>query len=102
MIRNVPTQCTLEELLEAWPLDGSWDFLYLPMRAGGKAFSARWQSGSVPGHNGGRRLKVSCASTQGLEANVQALRQKPASRMRCRQCRPIIVKEGRVVGLDDV
>lgn len=32
----------------------------------------------------------------------EALRQKPASRMRCRQCRPIIVKEGRVVGLDDV
>lgn len=30
MVRNIPVLYTQEMLLEEWPSDGSWDFLYLP------------------------------------------------------------------------
>lgn len=36
MVVNVPAACTIDDLREEWPVDGTWDFLYLPMFAGGK------------------------------------------------------------------
>jgi len=111
MVRNIPEPCTNEMLLEAWPVDGTWDFLYVPMTAGGKsalgyafinfiseehasAFAARWQGARLPHFVTGRRMKVKMADVQGFEANVDVVRRKPAGRMRSRRCSPIIVRDG--------
>lgn len=76
MIRNIPHECTTERLLELWPIDGTWDFFYLPMKAGGKGslgyafinfvseahasgFASQWDARSLPREcGGGRRLKA--------------------------------------------
>lgn len=118
MIRNIPADCTIDTLLQAWPMDGSYDFLYLPMSSHGKtnlryafinlvteahasAFFSQWQSNRLPQLDRGRRLNITVANVQGLEANVQQLKAKPADALRARRCTPIILKEGRQVGLDE-
>jgi len=46
-------------------------------------------------------LRVVPADVQGLEANVLGLRSKPASRLRARHCRPLIIRDGQLIGLYD-
>lgn len=36
MVHNIPAECGLDLILAAWPIDGSYDFLYLPMGTGGR------------------------------------------------------------------
>lgn len=119
MVRNIPESCTTEMLLEEWPIDGSWDFLYLPMTSGGRAalgyafvnftspahasaFAACWQGQRLSRFTTGRRLKVTVADVQGFDANVLELKRKPAGRLRARQCGPVIIKDCRRVELSDI
>lgn len=114
MVHNLPSDIGLHELLEHWPLDGSYDFLYLLMsiaetRSAGFAFinfvsgehaasfSARWHSTRLAMGSRCRKLKVSEAQIQGLEANVQMTKAK----WRPHQSGPIIVKGGRIVTLHE-
>lgn len=119
MVRGVPLAYTQDMLLEEWPIDGSYDFLYLPRSAGGRAnlgyafinfvsesharsFRARWHGRRLRRFQGEKCLRVGLADVQGLEANVTQLRAKPAARMRSRGCQPIIVGAGRVLRLLDL
>lgn len=119
MVRNIPETCTTEMLLEAWPADGTWDFLYLPMSQGGKfslgyvfinfvseehatAFVERWQAEHLPQLATGRRMKVLLADLQGFQANVDMLKRKPAGKMRSRGCAPVIIRNGRRLDLSEV
>lgn len=119
MVRHIPATCTNDILLEEWPADGSWDFLYLPLGSGGKstlgyafinfvsemhaaAFYSSWQGRRLLRFDKGRRLNITAADVQGLEANVRQLKKKPANRLRSRQCRPIIIKNGREVSMHEL
>lgn len=118
MMLNIPVACTSNILLREWFVDGQWDFLYLPMYSGGKralgyafvnftsgshaaAFYARWQGCFLPEFRKGRPLNITVAEMQGFDANVQHLKEKSAGRLRSRQCRPIILKDGQQLDLDD-
>mmetsp|Transcript_93764 Transcript_93764/g.262305 ORF Transcript_93764/g.262305 Transcript_93764/m.262305 type:complete len:263 (+) Transcript_93764:74-862(+) len=119
MVRNLPPQCKMSDLLQDWPIDGSYDFLYLPLSTGGryalgyafinfvtvehaKAFAAQWNSQRLSHFEAGRRLRLSSAEHQGLEANVAKVRAKPQSFLRSRCCSPVIIRDGRVLGLRDI
>lgn len=119
MIRNISITLTEEMLLEEWPADGSYDLLYLPRNAGGKAnlgyafvnftseahaaaFRARWQRRRLAQCPGARPLSISRAEVQGFEANIADLKAKPARRMRSRRSKPLIIRDGRWLQLDEV
>lgn len=36
IVRNVSPETTMSDVLTDWPIDGSFDFLYLPMSTGGR------------------------------------------------------------------
>eukprot|EP00429_Kryptoperidinium_foliaceum_P086171 CAMPEP_0176194834 /NCGR_PEP_ID=MMETSP0121_2-20121125/6205_1 /TAXON_ID=160619 /ORGANISM="Kryptoperidinium foliaceum, Strain CCMP 1326" /LENGTH=158 /DNA_ID=CAMNT_0017533593 /DNA_START=21 /DNA_END=497 /DNA_ORIENTATION=+ len=118
MVRGIPSRCTTEMLLQEWPLDGSWDFLYYPMRAGGRssrgwafinfaspahaeAFAARWQSHGFHQLAPSAPLKVAYAHVQGLEANVRKV-QLNAGQLQDRQSLLIVIKGGHLVDMQDV
>lgn len=119
VVRNLPDTAKNEDLLELWPCDGGWDFLYLPMRMGGKsnlgfafinftgeehaaAFASRWHGVCLPTLGSARHLKVVPAAIQGLEANILELKTKSSGHMRARRCDPIIVRGGRRLSFGDV
>lgn len=119
MVLCIPTVCTPEDLAQQWGMDGSWDFLYLPMYSGGKralgyafinfvsiaaaaAFTARWQGRRLLRFKQDRPLNIIVAEMQGFWANVFHLKQKSGGRLKSRRCRPIIVREGRRLDMDEV
>jgi len=90
MVHNLPAGCTEQQLLEAWPIDGSYDFLYAPKsngdsrlagfafvnftsQAAAAAFASRWHGERWLGLRGDRAMRVSTAHCQGLEANIEQL-----------------------------
>jgi len=90
VVRNIPLGCTKEMLLQTWPPDGSFDFLYLPYsfkdrRIAGYVFlnftsqtaafrfHSWWHGQFLPGQCSSAKLNVSTAPVQGLEANVRHL-----------------------------
>lgn len=104
--------------MQEWNVDGSWDFLYLPMYSGGKralgyafinfvsyahaaAFYSKWQGRYLSDFRRGRPLNITVAECQGFHENLLHVKQKSAGRLRSRQCRPIVVKGGRVVDMDE-
>lgn len=118
MVRNIPASCTREDLLRDWPIDGSFDFLYLPMSSGGKttrgyvfinlvsetnaaSFRERWHMRRLPHFQRSRRLNVAIADIQGLEENVLRLKEKRAGCLKSRQCKPLIIRDGLILSLDD-
>lgn len=117
MVHNIPSEGIAQRLLEVWPLDGSYDLLFVPTSAGGRravgyaflnfvsperasAFTQRWHGQRLPWLGKCRKLKVAIAHTQGLEANVRQLKAK-GSPTPTQQSGMIILKHGRLVGLDD-
>lgn len=117
MVLNVPAACTYDVLLQEWPMDGTWDLLYLPMFAGGKrcigyafvnfvseqhaaTFFLRWEGQALERFPMQRRLQIIKAHVQGLYANVHELQRKSAGRVRSRRCRPIILIAGQRFDLD--
>lgn len=111
MVHNIPSAVTPEQLLEMWPMDGSYDFLYAPGASGGGrlagfaflnfasaewavAFASRWHGVAWPGL-GGRRLRLARAHVQGLDANVQHLAAKHSRSNKARRCGLIIVEGSR-------
>jgi len=119
MVRNIPTEYTEEMLMEEWTLDMGYDFLYLPRNNKGKAnlgyafvnfvseahaeaFRVRFQKNRLAHFEAAKRLNISLAEVQGLDANVRQLKQKPAARMKARHCQPIIVRDGQKFGLDEL
>jgi len=119
MVRNIPPLCTCDMLLQDWPLDGSYDFLYLPKRAGGKAtlgyafinfttaahaeaFAARWRSQRLSSCPEGRALNITRAAQQGFEANMERLKVKSAGEIRSRRCEVVAIKAGRRISMNEL
>lgn len=90
LVRNIPARCTKEVLLQKWPPDGTYDFLYLPFsfnqkrisgfafvnftsHAAATAFHSQWHGKWLFSEGYSAKLKVSAASIQGLEENVRYL-----------------------------
>mmetsp|Transcript_40516 Transcript_40516/g.114585 ORF Transcript_40516/g.114585 Transcript_40516/m.114585 type:complete len:250 (-) Transcript_40516:165-914(-) len=119
MVANIPPALNTEMLLQDWPIDGTWDFLYLPMSNGGKRslgyafinflteadaerFHAMWQSRRLSNCETDRTLQISTARVQGMQANVDLLKSKSEEELRSRRCRPIIIIDGRLVSFEQV
>lgn len=117
MVHNIPTACTPEELLEVFPIDGTYDLLYAPLESCGKRlagfaflnlateahaadFMSSWHRAHRPGSSAGRRLKVVWSRFQGLAANKQHLRETGARAQRARQHGLVIVGGERRPSLD--
>lgn len=100
-------------------MEMGWDFLYVPMRVGGKsargyafinflseagaeAFRERWQARRLSRFQEGKPLVVTVADVQGFEDNVQHLRSKSADHMQSRGCAPVIIRDGQQVRLNDL
>jgi len=88
VIRNIPARYTKELLMQEWPPDGTYDFLFLPFsfklrRTAGYAFinfqshgaavafHKQWHGKSLRDQGTARKLSVSAAGVQGLEENVR-------------------------------
>jgi len=119
MVRNIPPAYTEDMLMEEWPMDLGYDFFYLPRNNKGKvnlgyaflnfvsethaeAFRSKWEKARLANFDAPKRLNISLAEVQGLEANVQGVKEKSAGRLRTRQCQPFVVREGRRLRLDEV
>jgi len=95
MVRNIPVLYTQEMLLEEWPSDGSWDFLYLPRSNSGAgrfnltyafinfaseahavAFKEQWHKKRLASLSSKKALNISFAEVQGFEANLAQLKNK--------------------------
>lgn len=111
MVRNIPSEYTEDMLLEEWPAELGYDLFYLPRTKKGHAnvgyafinfvsesragaFRDAWDKRRLARFSAAKRLNISLAEVQGLEANIRMLRRKPVNRMRARQCQPIIVRDG--------
>jgi len=90
VVRNLPIGCTKELLLQMWPPDGTYDYLYLPFsfnqsrsavyvfvnctsHAAALAFYFRWHGQFLFGTGSSSKLNISTAPVQGLEENVRHL-----------------------------
>jgi len=91
VVRNIPARYTKEELLQEWPPDGGFDFLYLPFNQKQKrtagycfvnftsseaavAFYCQWHGKWLhTSKRATKKLSVAAAEVQGLEANLQHL-----------------------------
>jgi len=119
MIRNVPVLYTREMLLEEWPNQGTYDFLYLPFscstqrnlsygfvnftsEAAARAFVGKWQKKRLPRFTSRKPLNISFAEVQGLDSNLWELKKKRVKRIKVAQCQPLIFDKygGRVDLMD--
>eukprot|EP00746_Dinoflagellata_sp_MGD_P028322 gnl/MRDRNA2_/MRDRNA2_166929_c0_seq1.p1 gnl/MRDRNA2_/MRDRNA2_166929_c0~~gnl/MRDRNA2_/MRDRNA2_166929_c0_seq1.p1 ORF type:complete len:564 (-),score=105.08 gnl/MRDRNA2_/MRDRNA2_166929_c0_seq1:59-1750(-) len=108
MISNIPARCTQARLLEKWPADGSYDFLYLPFRFGehknfGYAFVnftsheaavefyLVWQGKTLGMKNDGQKpLVIRWASIQGRDQNIKHSLNRKIKRIRNPPFQPAI------------
>mmetsp|Transcript_69178 Transcript_69178/g.200726 ORF Transcript_69178/g.200726 Transcript_69178/m.200726 type:complete len:280 (-) Transcript_69178:173-1012(-) len=119
MVRNIPVECSQEQLLQEWPAELGYDLFYLPRSSKGKtnlgyaflnfssavdaeAFRVRWHRKRFERLPMDKRLSVSLAVVQGFDANVAQLKQKPYGHLRSRHCQPVIIARGRQVRLQDL
>jgi len=118
MIRNVPLMYTQELLMQEWPSNGTYDFLYLPRtcteqtnlsyafinfttEADAMAFKAKWQKQRLANFSSRKPLNISYADVQGLEANLAQIREKRARRAKGRQCSPLVILNGEEVAFEE-
>jgi len=87
MIRNVPARYDQPQLLQEWPPNGAYDFLYLPCTKKGYSrgyaflnfvtpehavqFQQQWHGGHLSNHGTTKHLDVSAARAQGVAANLE-------------------------------
>mmetsp|Transcript_78031 Transcript_78031/g.189072 ORF Transcript_78031/g.189072 Transcript_78031/m.189072 type:complete len:250 (+) Transcript_78031:73-822(+) len=87
MIRNVPLDLTVEDVLSMWPPKDNYDYLYLPQDSShvrktsycfinftshekAIGFNEQWHGHFMPYHKAPRSLSITVAGTQGLRANL--------------------------------
>mmetsp|Transcript_120455 Transcript_120455/g.236760 ORF Transcript_120455/g.236760 Transcript_120455/m.236760 type:complete len:295 (+) Transcript_120455:105-989(+) len=119
MVRNLPHGVTQDMLLKHWPVDGTWDMMYLPWNTRDRcnygyafinfvsewhaaAFKSMWHGTFLDELHAELPVSVSMAGVQGFEANVMQLKKKRVDRIRIRSCQPIILRNGLHVDLKDV
>lgn len=119
MVRNIPSAYTQETLLREWPIDGTWDLLYVPWnakegcnlgyafvnfhsRALAAAFRAKWQNQYLSAFPCEDCLDIKPADVQGFAANIAQLKKKRVHRIKIRQCLPVVVQNGRRVDVKNL
>lgn len=107
MVRNVPVMYTQEMLVEEWPNNGTYDFLYLPFsclsqrnlsyafinfttEAHAVAFRDKWQKQRLARFSSRKPLNISFADVQGRESNLIQLKKKRVRRIKVLQCQPVL------------
>jgi len=121
VVRNVPARYTKEMLMQEWPPNGMYDFLYLPFnfkqkRTSGFAyvnftsheaavnFYSQWHGKSLCNQGTAKQLSIGVAGTQGLEANLRHVAASNIGRIKNLQHMPSVfngVDEVPLVGLLD-
>mmetsp|Transcript_40252 Transcript_40252/g.116370 ORF Transcript_40252/g.116370 Transcript_40252/m.116370 type:complete len:308 (+) Transcript_40252:101-1024(+) len=118
MITNLPRTCAQDLLLKHWPIDGKWNLMYLPWNtrercnhgfvfinfvteAQAAEFRSKWHGAFLSGVPADSPLSTTMANVQGLEANIAQLKKKRVDRIRIRNCKPIILRNGQRVDLKD-
>jgi len=87
MIRNVPARYDQPRLIQEWPPNGAYDFLYLPSTRKGFSrgyvflnfvspehallFQQQWHGGRLSSHGTTKHLDISAARAQGIAANLK-------------------------------
>lgn len=120
MVRNIPTSLSQDLLLELWPIDGTYDLMYLPRHAKGNshsgyafmnftsaAFAAEflqsWQKRRMVHGGVSKRLNIIPAEVQGFEANVRQMKKKRVARIALETSfAPVILVQGQRVELNDL
>eukprot|EP00747_Dinoflagellata_sp_TGD_P170243 gnl/TRDRNA2_/TRDRNA2_201313_c0_seq1.p1 gnl/TRDRNA2_/TRDRNA2_201313_c0~~gnl/TRDRNA2_/TRDRNA2_201313_c0_seq1.p1 ORF type:complete len:474 (+),score=64.72 gnl/TRDRNA2_/TRDRNA2_201313_c0_seq1:107-1528(+) len=115
MVRNIPMMYTQEMLLQDWPINGTYNFLYLPCCCNqtrnlsyafinfhtevlAADFKDSWHKQRLPQLKASKPLNISFADVQGLAANLKVLLQRPSSRLK--RCQPLILWQSQVVPLE--
>jgi len=97
MVRNVPARFSTQKLLEVWPPDGTYNFLYVPCasRTGYRSglavinmvsheaatdFTARWHGKKLAANGGSKRLHIVAATIQGFMENLQHFKKSKVPR----------------------
>jgi len=115
MVRNIPILYTLDMLLQEWPNNGEYDFLYLPFscvlrrnlsyafinftsQEKGHAFKQQWQKKRLAHCTARKPLNISYAEFQGRDANLTQLKEKRTRRRtKMLQCEPVVFQDGALV-----
>jgi len=88
VIRNVPGRYSKDMLMQEWPADGTYDFIFLPFNFKQKrtagfafinflsheaavAFHTKWHGKPLRNQGTAKNLSVSAAGVQGLEENIR-------------------------------
>lgn len=108
MVRNIPGRYTQDMLLEAWPNNGSYDFLYLPQdwvsppkhlnyafinfttEDHALTFFARWHRKRLGEYRSRKALNIRFADVQGRERNILRLKNGRFRNPQSRAVEPII------------
>lgn len=111
MIRNVPSQYTAEEIINEWPNEGDYDFLYVPYNARTQEnltyafvnftshalaveFKQQWQKKYLTLHSTKKPLNISFADVQGCYENLRQLKKKRLLHSKVKECQPLVFKDG--------
>jgi hypothetical protein len=111
MIRNIPSPYTPEALLQEWPNEGTYDFLYLPYSSrlqrnltyvfinfttpeAALDFKYRWQKMRLVRYSSQKPLNIGVADVQGRDENLRQLRKKRLLHTKVKQCQPIVFRNG--------
>jgi len=96
-VRNIPARYDQNKLLQEWPPDGSYDFLYLPhnyhthksvgyafinfvSHEDAVAFIRQWNRKVLVRHGGNKKLDICWAEVQGLKGNLLHYRKSKLGR----------------------
>lgn len=113
MIRNVPNRYTVEELLADMlneGINGSFDFVYMPMdfktkrnrgygfvnfrtSSSAEFFAQTFHGKQLQRYTTNKVVAISAAMTQGLEANIAQYTRKDAQRIQNPWFRPLVFKD---------
>eukprot|EP00440_Ansanella_granifera_P060558 gb/GFBE01065636.1/.p1 GENE.gb/GFBE01065636.1/~~gb/GFBE01065636.1/.p1 ORF type:complete len:464 (+),score=114.58 gb/GFBE01065636.1/:1-1392(+) len=119
MIRNIPVRYTQEMLLQEWPQEGSYNFLYLPIcikkkcnasfafvnfitPQAAREFADRWHHARLQFFSARKALDVSLADLQGLEQNLLRCKSNKTARIRNARFQPVVFEGRKRIHADDM
>mmetsp|Transcript_64354 Transcript_64354/g.149725 ORF Transcript_64354/g.149725 Transcript_64354/m.149725 type:complete len:196 (+) Transcript_64354:31-618(+) len=113
-VRNLPWSYTFEQLLELWPLDGSYDYIHLPWKLSKRRnvgyvfinfvstqcateFAERWHGFTPPNRGFRKALNVAVASIQSVRESLGCLQWEDLVRLVAVGAAPLVIVNNRRV-----